>query len=313
MNVMVALIWQFVEETFGKATCKSSDTTSTTNSQLPHKLLLATSFCYVVAMTCSNEAIPRVSYPVAVLAKSCKLLPTMLVGQLVERKAYSRSEWTAAVCISVGICLFHSARWKTAVNNKTGRATRSESMDHDYYVGMILLLVSLLCDGILGSCQNWIKRSGNNPLTKTKPPSAAQTMLYVNLYALLFLTPLAVLNGQLHAFILQRIFLSEPILAWNLLLLNTTSAIGQIFIFCTITWYTPVLCTTITTTRKFLTILLSVYWFGHAFAIRQWVGIALVFGGLYTVILCQHQQHQERQKEEVGDSLVDDDDKQKAE
>jgi UDP-galactose transporter B1 len=103
MNVMVALIWQFVEETFGKATCKSSDTTSTTNSQLPHKLLLATSFCYVVAMTCSNEAIPRVSYPVAVLAKSCKLLPTMLVGQLVERKAYSRSEWTAAVCISVGI------------------------------------------------------------------------------------------------------------------------------------------------------------------------------------------------------------------
>jgi len=77
---------------------------------LPHTLLWATAGCYVTAMVCSNEALRfGVPYPVQVLAKSCKLIPTMLVGQLVEgrqRVLYGPTEWAAALCISLGILLF---------------------------------------------------------------------------------------------------------------------------------------------------------------------------------------------------------------
>jgi UDP-galactose transporter B1 len=37
---------------------------------------------------------------------------------------------------------------------------------------------------------------------------------------------------------------------------------------------------TITVTRKMLTMILSVVWFGHRLGGRQWAGVGLVFGGI---------------------------------
>lgn len=107
-----------------------------TKDPLPHRFLFAATACYVTAMACSNEAVRYVSYPVAVLAKSCKLIPTMLVGQFVEGRLYSRTEWTAALSISAGIVLFHMTRMEVASNHgDPAKPTAS--------YGMLLLLVSL--------------------------------------------------------------------------------------------------------------------------------------------------------------------------
>lgn len=73
--------------------------------------------------------------------------------------------------------------------------------------------------------------------------------------------------------------------------LNATVAAGQVFIFLTINWYSPVMTTTITTTRKFFTILLSVWTYGHDFSTWQWFAIALVFTGLYLAILMVRKPH----------------------
>lgn len=37
---------------------------------------------------------------------------------------------------------------------------------------------------------------------------------------------------------------------------------------------------TVTVTRKMLTMILSVVWFGHTLTPMQWVGVGLVFGGV---------------------------------
>ncbi len=37
---------------------------------------------------------------------------------------------------------------------------------------------------------------------------------------------------------------------------------------------------TVTVTRKMLTMILSVVWFGHRLSHMQWLGVALVFGGI---------------------------------
>ena len=39
---------------------------------------------------------------------------------------------------------------------------------------------------------------------------------------------------------------------------------------------------TITVTRKMLTMILSVMWFGHRLVGKQWMGVGLVFGGVIT-------------------------------
>jgi UDP-galactose transporter B1 len=329
-NTLVAVIWQQIERNLllppatppgaGVSTTSSSSDASPFQLPLHHSLLLFTSACYCLAMTCSNEAIQYVSYPVAVLAKSCKLIPTMLVGQTVEGKLYSRKEWLAALAISAGILLFHWSRMEQQHHKHSNTNTDNKDDDDDRATyGMFLLLISLVMDGVLSSCQNFLKRPPATTITKPdsnskstptpqpasvsyRTPNAVETMLYVNLYALLFLIPACMHTGQwqhgvdalLHSGLNINDSDGSASLVQKILILNAAAAAGQVFIFLTITWYTPVITTTITTTRKFVTILLSVWAFGHSFTITQWTAVALVFTGLYLVIAVQRQQHQQK-------------------
>ena len=54
----------------------------------------------------------------------------------------------------------------------------------------------------------------------------------------------------------------------------------QNFIFLTVTYFGPLTCSVITTTRKFFTILGSVLIFRHPLTTLQWTGTVLVFAGL---------------------------------
>ena len=270
-NCFVASIWQRIE--------RRIKTTKTTTSnyllmRLNHPLLLLTSACYVFAMVGSNECLRFVSYPVAVLAKSCKLIPTMVMGSLVERRQYSTQQWISAICISTGIALFNYSR----MPQKQQDEQQQTSDDNQYWKGMILLFISLCFDGVLGACQGILKRPGKDQ----RPPTAVETMLYVNLYSLIFLIPMAVTSGQWVEGV--RLLKDNEQLRFSLAILNGVVSIGQIFIFLTITWYSSLVTTTITTTRKFFTILFSVLHFGHSFSFGQWTSVAMVFGGLYISI-----------------------------
>jgi UDP-galactose transporter B1 len=272
-NIFVALLWQRVE---GMGSQKSSSL-STSGRVLNHPLMLLTSSTYVFAMACSNEALQFVSYPTAVLAKSCKLIPTMIMGWLLEKRSYSIQQWASALFISAGISLFHMSRLHHHPE------TEDLSFHDEAWKGMLLLCISLLMDGFLGAFQGVLKRE--DPTGKKRPPTAVESMLYINVYALLLLIPMAVSSGQMKAGL--EILHQDRTLLYSILVLNGVVSIGQIFIFLTITWYSSLVCTTITTTRKFFTILFSVLYFGHRFSTKQWIAVCLVFGGLYLSIVAK--------------------------
>lgn len=269
VNIVIAIIWQRVE---GKPTGVAS------NQTLNHPLLILTSFTYVFAMAGSNEALRFVSYPTAVLAKSCKLIPTMIMGWAIERRSYGLQQWVAAILISFGIAIFNLARIKEPP------ASDHDAHGDEYWKGMMLLTLSLAMDGFLGVSQGFLKRID----TKNKghrPPSAVETMLWVNAYALPFLLPMAIADSQWNEGI--EILTKDPFLLKAMILLNGVVGCGQIFIFLTITWYSSLVCTTITTTRKFFTILFSVLHFGHKFSTWQWLSTGMVFCGLYMSIVAK--------------------------
>jgi UDP-galactose transporter B1 len=262
-------------------------------------------------MTASNEALTYVSYPTAVLAKSSKLIPTMLVGFFLERKSFFIQEWCSAALITAGITIFNLSRLSTH------EAVAGEEEDSDSVFGIFLLIFSLGMDGLLASFQGRLKK--NNKNGKYRLPSALDCMFWVNAYAIIFMLPLSIWTGQFSNGIKlfrnsqitppmepqktvgrvilnlfrrrkrDRITIATPneslALAWTILCLNMTAAAGQIFIFFTIQLFSPLMCTTITTTRKFFTILLSVFNFGHHFTRVQWSAIVMVFGGLYLAIV----------------------------
>jgi len=58
------------------------------------------------------------------------------------------------------------------------------------------------------------------------------------------------------------------------------SAAGQSFIFFTIANFDPLVCTTVTTTRKIFSVLLSIFLKGHSLSGQGWGGIALACAGI---------------------------------
>lgn len=88
-------------------------------------------------MYCSNFALKFVSYPFMVLAKSAKVMPVILTGWLLGTYKLSAGQVGIAITISAGLVIFNSKK-------VTG-------FGDDSWIGIGLVLISLLFDGFVGS------------------------------------------------------------------------------------------------------------------------------------------------------------------
>lgn len=166
--------------------------------------------------------------------------------------------------------------------------------------GLLLLFASLALDGVTGV--------GQDRLNKTYRPSAFQLMFHLNFWVVLMLALGVLLTGQgIEGWVFC---VNNPQAALYITMFSISSALGeydhafdgmltapkcllivycsecvcmgagQIFIFYTLKNFNSLVLATITTTRKFFTILASVFMFGHSLIPEQWFGVALVFIGL---------------------------------
>ena len=101
-------------------------------------------------------------------------------------------------------------------------------------------------------------------------------------------------------------FLQEhPMAALDILLFCLCGAVGQNFIFLTISRFGALTNTTITTTRKFVSILVSSVWNGNHLSLQQWAGVAMVFSGLSYQIYLKWTRKNSHTKSRSATSAVD--------
>uniref|UniRef100_A0A0X3PCI3 Solute carrier family 35 member B1 n=2 Tax=Schistocephalus solidus TaxID=70667 RepID=A0A0X3PCI3_SCHSO len=213
---------------------------------------------YIGAMFSSNASLRFVSYPTQVIGKSIKPIPVMLLSVLWAKQRYPLKKYIFVGLITTGVVMF-MYKEGTSVQSKT-----------NFGWGELLLLVSLGLDGLTGGMQEDFRSRGHvGPYTM---------MRNLNLWSLVYLGLVILLTGEVMPFVaFVRRF---PNVASNILLFGIVSAIGQMFIYTTIVHFGPLMCSIITTTRKFFTVLASVVIFGHALSRLQMLGAALVFTGL---------------------------------
>lgn len=72
----------------------------------------------------------------------------------------------------------------------------------------------------------------------------------------------------------------HPEAAWDILMYCLCGAVGQNFIFLTISQFGSLTNTTITTTRKFVSIVVSSVLSGNPLSTKQWASVFMVFSGL---------------------------------
>eukprot|EP00921_Rhytidocystis_pertsovi_P020780 GHVQ01033126.1.p1 GENE.GHVQ01033126.1~~GHVQ01033126.1.p1 ORF type:complete len:491 (+),score=86.49 GHVQ01033126.1:88-1560(+) len=270
--------------------------------------VLFTAITYVTAMLATNYALTHVSYPSQVLVKSAKMVPVVIGGFLVFNKTYPWYDYFSVVVVTIAIAVFNffGTTMKTpksimasphnpscvsgfaagpavvsssaggVVGSVNGISTdQSGGVDSDVdgnMWGMLLLVVSLVCDGLTGPRLDRINSGYKNI-------SSVQVMLFVNLFAIV-ISGLATLilewMGPLYFCV------RHPVVVKYILVFCVSASLGQFCIFFGLRIFGSLYLTFITTTRKFFTVVFSVLWFDHHLNFIQWACMLLVFTSLTT-------------------------------
>lgn len=215
------------------------------------------------------ESLKHVDYVAFLLAKSCKLLPVMLVHFVLYRTTFPIYKYVVAGLVTGGVVLFTLA--------KAGGKSKSSSNDGNVILGMAQLLGSMLLDGFTNSTQDQMFRSqkGSQKLT------GASLMCILNAFVcVLTFCYLITFKYDQEAMYTVAFVKAYPRVLVDLLSFALLGAVGQVFVFIILEKFGSLILVTATVTRKMISMILSVVLFGHKLALAQWLGVFMVFGGI---------------------------------
>ncbi|KAL1613322.1 UDP-galactose transporter [Diplodia seriata] len=242
-----------------------------------------------------------IDYVTFILAKSCKLLPVMFLHLTVFRKRYPLYKYAVVALVTLGVAVFTLHHPSTA--KKAGK--HSSAGDNTTW-GLVLLGINLLFDGLTNSTQDHIFTafrpfSGPQMMCAQNIMSTALTAAYLLLSPYVAQTPVGAFVGMSAAdggelrealsFVTRY-----PQVGWDVLSFAACGAVGQVFIFYTLSHFSSLLLVTVTVTRKMLTMVLSVVWFGHSIQGMQWLGVGLVFGGIGAEAAINRREKKQKEK-----------------
>lgn len=103
---------------------------------------IALSLSNVIATSCQYEALKYVSFPVQTLGKCAKMIPVMIWGTVIARKAYSPKDFLVAALITAGCTCF-------LLSGKTA----SKGAGQSSFTGFAFMLIYLAFDGFTATFQ----------------------------------------------------------------------------------------------------------------------------------------------------------------
>lgn len=214
------------------------------------------------------EALKYVSFPTQVLSKSCKLIPVMIVGVLLNKKSYPRSEYIDAILITVGVAIF-------TLSEKIYSSKHIDDVREDSLWGVSLLALYLFADSFTSQWQSRVY--------KDYQVDQYQMMLGVNIWSMLLTGASLACSGEgVESFVF---IMSDSRAFWHMLILSITSATGQLFIFYTIKEFGPVVFTIMMTTRQIFSLVISFILFSKdPMHLMGWIGATMVFAIVFNRI-----------------------------
>jgi UDP-galactose transporter B1 len=227
--------------------------------QLPY---LVSGALQVTAKYCTTASmVAGVSFPVATLAKSSKMVPVMVGSLLLGKAKYTFWEY-----LRVGMIVGGTALVSMSGKSKGGASTT---------MGLAFLVAALACDGVVGGTQKSMKKALAEKGMKEKN---FEMQFLTNLYMVLTAIAFTAAFGEFGPGL--SFMASNPGVLKDIVLFSLCSAVGQAFIFFTISTFDPLVCTTVTTTRKVFSVLLSIFTKGHQLNSMGWSGIGIACGGI---------------------------------
>mmetsp|Transcript_41763 Transcript_41763/g.53840 ORF Transcript_41763/g.53840 Transcript_41763/m.53840 type:complete len:380 (-) Transcript_41763:58-1197(-) len=264
------------------------------------------------AMT-QKSMIYGVPFFVATLVKNAKMVPVMVGSIVMSGKVYPIRKYFQVFLIIAGVVIVsvfktkkptslchvdsdckaglicslskHECISSTATEGSEVQVEEEVSsffMSTEMFAYMFLF-IALLCDGITGGTQDSMKKSYKETCNeklglinnKLKP---YDLMLFTNLFMMFIALVIALFSNQFFSGI--AFILANPEIASKVLKFVICSALGQSAIFFTLAKFDPLVCTTVTTTRKIFSVLLDIATQGHVLNSTQWLGVGVASFGV---------------------------------
>ncbi|RYP64062.1 hypothetical protein DL769_006784 [Monosporascus sp. CRB-8-3] len=248
--------------------------------------LLLVALTSALASPFGSASLAHIDYITFLLAKSCKLLPVMFLHITLFRKRYPLYKYLVVAAVTAGVAVF------TLHSGKKGKKhVADDDKERNAAWGLLLLGINLLFDGLTNSTQDYIF-GAFQPYSGPQMMCANNLMTSVVTASYLLLSPWLVRTGVGQWFGMDVAggagelaealgFMARHPAVWrDLLGFAACGAVGQVFIFYTLSTFSSVLLVTVTVTRKMFTMILSVVAFGHRLSRMQVLGVGLVFGGI---------------------------------
>ncbi|KAG7340516.1 UAA transporter family protein [Nitzschia inconspicua] len=218
--------------------------------------------------------------------RSCKLIPTMIVASIVNRKVFSSIEYVCAFCVCLGLVLFAAADWNLTPTF--------------HPIGLVLVSLSVCADAVLPNAQERLFRLG---------ASRMEVTFFTNIFTLIAMTITTLLSGDLLGLLA---FAQTNTLLCHYILIYTFVAYIAISVHMNVVRrFGGVAAVLLATGRKGMTLVLSFIFFPKAFSWYYVMGAVLVLGGLLVSSLAKvnskkKQQRQPNHCEDMGPLLAKD-------
>lgn len=244
-----------------------------TNNKIPVKHYIFITLLFFSTNLLNNLALDyNVDMPTLLIFRSGSLLANMVVSIIAFRRSYPVSKYIAVVMVTGGIIL---ATMASAELKQKGDVS-SEGMA-TWFIGIAMLTYSLFGSAVMGVFQEklFIKFGKHQE----------ETLFYTHILGLAafgfnykqILVSVIDFNTSAPLVILEAASVPRlwVMLSFNVLLQNVCIKC----IYYLLSEWSSLAVTLVTTLRKFLSLLLSIYLFSNPFTVVHWMGTGLVFAG----------------------------------
>jgi len=264
MEVLGVAVWSYLERTYiVKERTRVAPLTA-------YPLL---TLCLMSSAAFSNMSLNYINFPTKVVFRSCKLIPTMFVSTIINKRLFSTGEYLCAVAVCAGLVLFAAADWKLTPSFNP--------------VGLVLVSLSVVADSILPNLQESLFRGGSSRLEVT---------MYTNIFTLVVMTVTTLASGDLIGIL--RLAAVDHVLACYMAVYTGIAYVAITLFMTIVKRFGAVVGVFLGTLRKGVTLVLSFLLFPKAFSWCYVIGATLVLAGLLTASLIK-----ERNKPNMKQSL----------
>lgn len=148
-----------------------------TERKAPLKAYPLLTICLLASSSLSNMSLNYINFPTKVVFRSCKLVPTMVIASIFNKRIFLSVEYVLAFAVCLGLILFAAAEWKLAPTF--------------HPIGLVLVSLSVVADSILPNAQERLFNLGSSRIEVT---------FFTNIYTLIAMTFTTIFSGDLFGF-----------------------------------------------------------------------------------------------------------------